>query len=422
MIRKILLFIDGTLLFLTLLIGINYSYYVANIKYVNHTQTVILSDLLNLKAEDGKEIKITNLKKNESFIKTFCVENTTDKDAMFNLLFKNTTSTIGNSLVYEIYEKDKLLVSQTIVPLTSDASYIKTNIKLKAEEAKEFILKFTLLEEKEGIFSSNIEINSLQVNGEIKTATNYLLAKNEIMEENNTQAGLYKTTDTNTNEPSYYFKGDVLNNYVLFAGDLFRIVRINEDGSIRIIKDAALPSNETPFSFDAKKENAYLYKESAIKNQIDMYYNSVLKPYENMIKEEPFCEELHVVKNNNFKINENNRNYNEYTPTLKCNQETNLMIGLLSYDEAVLSGLSYGSNRNEHYLLKSTNPSTWMISPAGVYNLTQEHYAFRIANNNNLNEVVVTEKNITIRPVINIKPTLNVTGNGTIDNPYIFSV
>ena len=36
--------------------------------------------------------------------------------------------------------------------------------------------------------------------------------------------------------------------------------------------------------------------------------------------------------------------HNEYTPTLKCNQETNLIVGLLSYDEAVLSGLNYGSN------------------------------------------------------------------------------
>ena len=49
--------------------------------------------------------------------------------------------------------------------------------------------------------------------------------------------GLYYTsTNTEDNKMTYYFRGAVENNYVSFAGFMWRIVRINEDGSVRLIK------------------------------------------------------------------------------------------------------------------------------------------------------------------------------------------
>ncbi len=48
--------------------------------------------------------------------------------------------------------------------------------------------------------------------------------------------GLYYTNkNTEDNKISYYFRGAVNNNYVSFAGYYWRIIRINEDGSIRLI-------------------------------------------------------------------------------------------------------------------------------------------------------------------------------------------
>ena len=53
--------------------------------------------------------------------------------------------------------------------------------------------------------------------------------------------GLYVQKDdsekSNFGFPTYYYRGEVINNYVNFAGQIWRIVRINEDGSIRIITD-----------------------------------------------------------------------------------------------------------------------------------------------------------------------------------------
>ena len=63
------------------------------------------------------------------------------------------------------------------------------------------------------------------------------------------EGGLYKTDDYDGN-PTYYFRGDVSNNYIYYAGYYFRIVRINSDGSIRIIYDGTTPHKNGEASSD----------------------------------------------------------------------------------------------------------------------------------------------------------------------------
>jgi hypothetical protein len=426
MLRKILLFIDTTLLCLAIFIGIDYSYYVANVKYVNNTTTVILSDLINLDIEN-KDIVIENKKVNETEEIKFKVENLVDKDATFNIYFSNITNDYEKNLTYELYEQDKLVVSSTIAPQNNSNSYIKLNINLSGAETKEYTLKFTLLnrgnqeetyfENKK--FSATLNINSLTINDEIKTATNYLLANNEIVEDINMD-GLHKTDDTNSKESSYYFKGNVSNNYVSLNNELWRIIKINEDGSIKIIKDTNIESTYQ-YSLDSKQENSYNYLNSNIKNELDNYYENNLKDYHNLIQEENYCTELSVVKNDNYKVDDANKTYLEYTPSFKCNTENSLSIGLISYDEAILAGLSYtGSYNNTNYLVNGSSKSTFTISPAGVNGYTNENYVWKITDNGAVIETSVSNT-LYIRPVINLKASLNITGDGTINNPFIFS-
>ena len=55
----------------------------------------------------------------------------------------------------------------------------------------------------------------------------------DIVVSNLSDKGLYKTVDDYGD--TYYYRGKVDNNYVSFAGFIWRIVRINGDGSIRLI-------------------------------------------------------------------------------------------------------------------------------------------------------------------------------------------
>ena len=426
MIKKILLLIDGSLIALSVLLGLGYTYYVANVKYVNYTETVILSDMINLNTEETKEINITgNLENN--YEKKFAVENLSDKKTSYNILLSNIYNDYENDLVYELYEGEDLVVSQTIAPKTGSNSYIKLNIDLEAAQKREYKLLYyivnrnnidvSLYQNKK--FNATLEINSLSINSEIKTATNYLLANNVVNEDVNVTNGLFKTNDTNNSQPSYYYKGEVENNYVSFNNELWRIIRINEDGSIRIIKDENVGVDHQ-FNIDSKLENSYEYLNSNIKNELDNYYKNNLTNYENMIVSQNYCKILSVVKNDKFKIAENNKSLEEYVPTFKCSEENKMKIGLITYDEAVLSGLSYGAYNNTNYLVKGNNKNTWMISKAGINSYTKDNYVWRITENGGVTEQVVSNSYVSLRPVINLKASLNIKGNGTISDPYIF--
>ena len=49
--------------------------------------------------------------------------------------------------------------------------------------------------------------------------------------------GIYMTTNTESGKPVYYYRGNVDNNYVLFANECWRIIRTTETGGVKLILD-----------------------------------------------------------------------------------------------------------------------------------------------------------------------------------------
>ena len=76
--------------------------------------------------------------------------------------------------------------------------------------------------------------------------------------------GIYETTDNLGT--SYYYRGDVENNYVKFAGYYWRIIRINGDGSIRIIYDGT-SAHANGESSDDRQTGTSAYSASPNYNQ-----------------------------------------------------------------------------------------------------------------------------------------------------------
>ena len=168
MLRKMLLIIDSIFLVIALAVGIDYTYYIANIKYVNHNETVILSDIINLNIED-KNIVYEVTKDSEY---KFNVENLSDKETSYNLLFSNVENEFDANLIYELYENDKLSVSKTVAPKSGGNSYIKLNINIKPGEKKYYTLKFNTLNAEEvdnKKFQATLNIDSLKINDSIKS-------------------------------------------------------------------------------------------------------------------------------------------------------------------------------------------------------------------------------------------------------------
>ena len=242
-------------------------------------------------------------------------------------------------------------------------------------------------------------------------------------------SGLYKSVDGETNSgTTYFYRGAVTNNYVSFAGLMWKIIRINENGSIRLLLSEGI-NNNTRYKFNPSYNNySYMYYsnsdvEDGIKRTVDIWYNDNLKNYESYIADTDFCEQ--------FKVTDMNQNvtagsvtaplYSSYTSKFKCETDANgygilnLKVGLLTYDEAVHAG-NYPDKESSSYIINS-NYWYWLMSPAGS-NKNATASAFGI-NSYGYSGSSFTTAAFVVRPVISLKPGTLATGSGTVDDPYL---
>ncbi|MCI5967209.1 MAG: cadherin-like beta sandwich domain-containing protein, partial [Tenericutes bacterium] len=248
---------------------------------------------------------------------------------------------------------------------------------------------------------------------------------------NNTsdKSGLYKSTATNTGEPTYYFRGAVENNYVSFAGQTWRIVRINEDGTIRIVMQDGINSN-TGYQFNSKYNNySYMYySNSEAKTTLESWYQTNIGSKSNLAKNVAsgnyYCEQAKVKYDSSWTSGSANMAvYSSYIPDFKCTSDgngkgqVNANVGLLSYDEVVYAG-GYYLNKNDKFYLYSSNINWWTMSPCGFNSLVSFVWGFGVDELFNYNIQNTAGR---FRPVINLKADTIATGSGTSSDPYVIS-
>ena len=297
------------------------------------------------------------------------------------------------------------------------------------------------------------------------------------------KSGIYVSTDTNDGKPTYYFRGNngcqgvkmtqeictllggeyftasksscykaptyyytnqlteeqclansgtydenAVNNYVSFAELMWRIVRINENGSIRLLLNESINNNKT-YRFNVKyAEYKSMYYgnsdvDGGIKRVVDTWYNENLKDYESYIADIEFCEQFKVARASSYATagSATAPTYDNYTSNFKCETDANgkgilkLKVGLLSYDEAVHAGTYYGKYNSSY-----TNArGYWLMSPAGRGNPDYAS-AWRIIYGGDINyNSVKVDNQSNARPVISLQADTIATGTGTIDDPYI---
>ena len=252
---------------------------------------------------------------------------------------------------------------------------------------------------------------------------------------------------------SYYFRGNVENNYILFAGFYWRIIRINGDGSIRIIYDGTTPHENGESSTDRhigtsiyNSANNYSYyvgytytstqrpsiqndgTSSTIKEILDNWYSEHLQQYDSFIVNTPgFCNDRNTANNVTWTANQNfqyvtyERLVTNKTPTLKCENILDLYttkIGLITADEAAMAGGVVGTNNTNYYLY--TGQYYWTMSPYDSHGSSRSNL-FRIDSSGNLDSYSSTNITLSVRPVINLSPNSTLSGIGTIFNPYVLS-
>jgi len=262
--------------------------------------------------------------------------------------------------------------------------------------------------------------NTIKNNNEIITTTPTLTTSSN----NSTdESGLYSSKDTTNGNDTYYFRGNVTNNNVKFAGFDWKIIRINEDGTVRLILNGNI--NNLTYIFNSSSDSAdkmYYSNGSNAKQQVDSWYqaNIIDKGYDSYVANGTFCEAAKVKGSDSYTGGSATMQmYTAYTPDFTCQTDGNgkgilkSKVGLITYDELVYAG-GYNSKANNSFYLYNGN-GIWTMSPAGYdsagarsWYLYQSGFMYY----NNVNNRYY------LRPVINLNANLLVDGSGTSASPF----
>lgn len=296
------------------------------------------------------------------------------------------------------------------------------------------------------------------------------------------KVGIYRSTDDFG--PTYYFRGDVENNYVKFGkntsgADMYwRIIRINGDGTIRMIYDgtSAYENGELntdgyvtniSYSYSSTGDNTYVgymtgtvgattYEEthsnttdSKIKDYLENnWYKNTIKQteYEQYIVDAIFCNDRTLnTRNSSYTgIGKTTTQYgsqmryitgSDASPKLTCaktndrftynpqiediygNDKLNAPVGLITTDEVIMAGASGKSS-------PSVNESFYLHKGFSYHTMTPKMFNGTYAyiqimqNTGKINHTITSTSSIYVRPVISLKADALKYGTGLKEDPF----
>ena len=302
-------------------------------------------------------------------------------------------------------------------------------------------------------------------------ASEMILAGKDIQERSSFSSVLSSNTngiifeEQTSDGTTYYFAGDTDENWVSFAGYYWRIIRINEDGTIRMIYNGTTTAQTgtttqvQTSAFNTTYTNnmyvGYMYQSnqvhgltsnSTIKGIVDGWYETNIQgePVEDLISTEAgFCGDRTSTTSSTGTPNDTGgtgttetyygaryRLYTNKTPTFECPDEENDLytvdgsskgnhaldypIGLITADEISYAGGVYNTNNTGYYLY--TEQDYWTMSPYQCY--SGWAYVIFINFTGYINGDYVGWTIPGVRPVINLKADVTLTGSGTTSDPY----
>ena len=287
-----------------------------------------------------------------------------------------------------------------------------------------------------------------------------------------TNEGLFKADDdytATTGMKSYYFRGAVDNNWVKFGKDstgkdiYWRIIRINGDGSIRMIYSGTtaptestkvvmtgtgtqIGTSEFNSSTDKAEYVGYMYTsgqqygtstDSTIKTTIDNWYaGTTLKDNPLVSKDQIFCNDRSPSSTQTaawtstgwYSYGAYGRLVSNKTPTLKCptasdkftvnvskgNGSLTYPVGLITADEIAMAGGVNGSSNSSYYLY--TNQNYWS-GPSYFNGSTTRAFEFYVGYSGGINSYIVGS-DYGARPVISLSSKAKLSGDGTWNNVF----
>ncbi len=358
--QKIIVSVTGIFLVLLILVGLTYAYFLTKIKGNDNEKSISVTTAdLKLEYSDINDILVSeeNVEPGNSWTKTFAVTNNGNKrvtnygvslenienglerkeDLVYTLtctqytkatykienkVASGTTSgtcngvssettypSVGTILVENSIDTDK------VQAYTLTVTYKETNTDQSIDMNKRFSGKVNIVDPKLfGPFGTDTLASSIINTAKTQTDSTRTTLGSEVTTFTSVSGANEHVLNTAPDDygTSYYFRGNVIDNYVNFANLRWRIVRINGDGSVRLILDDVAKDtsgneittafNETPVdnayvgymygtpgstTYEATHENK---NDSTIKIAVDKWYEDNLKTnYANYLADTLFC-------------------------------------------------------------------------------------------------------------------------------------
>lgn len=393
---------------------------------LNNKTLVLSNEYLSLNYLNGNLYDIPDFLNGDKIIKKVSVTNLTDNIVGFTLAIMDINIASKNIKI-QVYDEDDNIVYDEYL-LGTDTELVKTK-----EISGKKTLNYTIVITNEGedtFFGADLLVYneySLEVANSFKET---ILRDNQFGElvspigtVSTTNEGLLVSEDELGQ--TYYFRGSVDNNYVKMNNLMFRIVRINGDGSVRLVLDNTLEDNSY-YLRRINKTNEYLnnmiFDNSDIKKVLDEWYNTNLLSVDNYIASSNFCYDnaFYLQNESEYFTNSYDRIYVSNAASLNCQEGIYVgKVGLLSIDEVIYAGASKDDTNNSYYLYNPSILNNWWTMSSSKVN----------AQSNNVNNYLITSgggidlegklnSSYGIRPVISLDKSVKVSGMGTLENPY----
>ena len=246
----------------------------------------------------------------------------------------------------------------------------------------------------------------------------------------------------------------------------WRIIRINGDGSIRMIYSGTTAPTESTkvaitgkgtyigigdfndnYSDNGSKYVGYMYDDgeyfvsSKIKTKIDNWYKTTtLKDNTLISNDQIFCNDQSISSTKTITdgtidyFGAQGRLVDNKKPLLTCptasdkftsknstigNKKLDYPVGLITADEVAMAGGVYNINNSSYYLY--INHTYWLGSPYSFANYDKDNDSnnmFSVSARGKVGSRYVNDTTYGIRPVISLSPEAKLYGDGTWNNVY----
>lgn len=369
---------------------------------------------------DGNKININDKKEHEYNI---TITNISDQIVYYSLNIEveeqslNSTAYLYNEAKELVYETDDIIKDNNLVSLLTIEPSATVRYKLVMASSENSAFRGTIKVINDSMTTQTFA-DLILLNNPIKTPKTKIGLEISTIDE-----GLISSKDNYGT--TYYFRGNVKDNYVQVGKLLFRVVRINGDGSVRLVLNDFLeveyPYNINTLNVENIGESANLLNTSLI-TELNIWYQQNLIDYSNSLISGTFCTDItfETQLGDIYYSNTYNRTYGSNNPSLECQGITyNSNVGLLSVDEIIFAGAYKNTPNTEYYLYNKKQQKAYLTSSSYSLNSSNLISMININADGSLANGVLQDVPQAIRPVINIATSAKVKGKGTIQNPYI---